>query len=218
MTRFFDPQKAKDPHKADKRLYAPATARNRDIILEVLKTYATPSGTLLELASGSGEHAAYMAPKLPDITWQPSDIEDEKLASIDAWRTATDTGNILPAARLDVLKQDFSDLELPAPLTTVMSANLIHIAPWQVAEALIEKAGKALETSGMLFLYGPFKRGGAHTAPSNESFDISLKSRDESWGVRDLEEVVALAEKAGFTAPEIIDMPANNLSVIFRRN
>lgn len=216
MTRFFDPRTA-DETPGDKRLYAPATARNRDVILEVLTAHLPRRGTLLEVASGTGEHAAHMAPHLPDIYWQPSDIEAEKINSINAWRQASGAENILPAIALDVLAHDFATLDAPAPLSAVMSANLIHIAPWSVAEALIDKAGRALGTGGVLYLYGPYKRGGVHTAPSNESFDQSLKSRDVAWGVRDLEAVSTLAETAGFDAPVVMEMPANNLSLVFTK-
>jgi hypothetical protein len=157
-----------------------------------------------------------MAGHFPDADWQPSDLEEDKLDSINAW--AGDSSNILPAIRFDVLLDEMDALTLSKPLMAVMAANLIHIAPWSVAETLIAKAGKALPHGGLFFLYGPFKRNGKHTAPSNESFDASLKSRDASWGVRDLEAVEKLATNAGFGRPTIVDMPANNLSVIFRRS
>lgn len=215
MNKFFDPKGNED--KADKRLYAPATTRNRDVILDVLKAHHPTGGTLLEIASGTGEHAAHMAGHFTAANWQPSDLDDDKLASINAWARESGSGNILPAIRFDVLADDMTELALSKPLMAVMAANLIHIAPWSVAEALIAKAGKALPPDGMLFLYGPFKRNGEHTAPSNESFDASLKSRDAAWGVRDLEAVEKLAREAGFGTLTTIEMPANNLSVIFRK-
>lgn len=216
MSRFFDPKGTESP-ATDKRLYAPATARNRDVILDVLKSYHPGAGTLLEIASGTGEHAVHMADHFEQAFWQPSDIDGEKVESIDAWRTASGTKQVLPAIRFNVLTDDMNTLNVPAPLKVVMAANLIHIAPWPVAEALFAKAGNTLTGNGMLFLYGPFKRGGVHTAASNESFDQSLKSRDTSWGVRDLEAVSALAAEAGFKAPDIHEMPANNLSLIFKK-
>lgn len=216
MTRFFDP-KASDSATTDKRLYAPATTRNRDFILEVLKSHHPGGGTLLEIASGTGEHAVHMADHFEQAFWQPSDIESEKIESIDAWRTASGARQVLPAIHYNVLSDDMQSLHIPAPLKVVMAANLIHIAPWAVAEALIAKAGNTLAQGGTLFLYGPFKRDGVHTAASNESFDLSLKSRDTSWGVRDLEAVATLAAEAGFKAPDILEMPANNLSVIFKK-
>lgn len=216
MNPFFDP-KANPGDTTPQRLYAPATARNRDCILDVLKAHHPGHGTLLEVASGSGEHAVHMAHHFDGAYWQPSDIDPEKVASIDAWRAEGITDALLPAIRFDALADDMTSLDLPAPLTAVMAVNLIHIAPWTVAQALVAKAASALENDGLLFLYGPYKQGGGHTAPSNESFDQSLKSRDARWGVRDLEAVTDLACTAGFTSPVVIDMPANNLSVIFRK-
>ncbi len=216
MSKFFDPKRAESA-TADKRLYAPATARNRDVILDVLRDCHPGEGTLLEIASGSGEHAVHMADHFEQAFWQPSDIDGDKIESINAWRAASGTKQVLPAICFNVLTDDMQSLNVSAPLKVVMAANLIHIAPWAVAEALITKAGDALAQDGMLFLYGPFKRGGAHTAASNESFDQSLKSRDTSWGVRDLEAVSDLASTAGFIKTSIIEMPANNLSVVFRK-
>ena len=215
MSKFFDPQGK--GVAADKRLYAPATARNRDVILDLLKQHHPGSGTLLEVASGTGEHAACMAGHFPKADWLPSDLEGDKIQSINAWARESGNKNILPAVRFDVLADDMIKLTASQPLMSVMAANLIHIAPWVVAETLIAKAGKALPSGGMLFLYGPFKRNGKHTAPSNESFDASLKSRDIAWGVRDLEAVEKLATDGGFHKPAVIEMPANNLSVIFRK-
>ncbi len=217
MNPFFDPQ-ANSEDTVSKRLYAPATARNRDFILDVLKAHHPGHGTLLEIASGSGEHAAHMAHHFDGAHWQPSDIEPEKINSIDAWRADSGTDALLPAIRFDAVADDMAALDFPAPLTAVMAVNLIHIAPWAVAEALIAKAASTLETDGVVFLYGPYKRNGVHTSPSNESFDQSLKSRDARWGVRDLEAVTDLACAAGFKEPTIVEMPANNLSVIFRKN
>lgn len=211
MARFFDPE------GKGERLHAPATARNRDFILDVLKPALPQEGTIFEVASGTGEHAAYMAPKLPAHHWQPSDIDPRHLASINAWRAEVLVGNILPARRFDVLENDFTDPELAAPLSAILSINLIHISPWTVAETLIAKAGEALPAGGLFYLYGPYKQGSKHTSESNEAFDVSLKSRDPSWGVRDMEAVIDLAEKAGFGAPDIIPMPANNFSLVFHK-
>lgn len=215
MSKFFDPKSAGST--ADKRLYAPATERNREVILEVLKLHHPGYGTLLEFASGTGEHAAYMADHFNDAFWQPTDIEPDKIDSMNAWRSSTAQKSMLHGQLFNVLEHEISSLSLPAPLTTVFSANLVHIAPWVVAETLIHKSGEALTAEGILFLYGPFKRDGAHTSSSNESFDQSLKARDTAWGVRDLEAVQGLAAAAGFGAPTIIEMPANNLSVVFKK-
>lgn len=214
MAHFFNPEGKNG--KTDMRLHAPATARNRDVILEILKPALPPSGLIFEVASGTGEHAAHMAPQLPNHTWQPTDIEDHHLASIDAWREETDHSGILPARHFNVLEHTF-ETDSEDPLAAILAVNLIHISPWAVTETLIEKAAKALAPNTLLFLYGPYKRGGAHTSESNAQFDLSLKSRNETWGVRDMEAVITLAEKAGFAAPEISPMPANNFSLVFRR-
>jgi len=209
-----------DPNKDGAQLHAPATARNRDVIFEILEPALTAQhagGTIFEVASGTGEHAAYMAPKLPGHLWQPSDIEDGHIASINAWRDEATTENILPARHFNVVEHTFDNPELPAPLAAILAFNLIHISPWVVAENLIAKAGEALTADGFLFLYGPYKRGGEHTAASNAQFDTSLKSRNQSWGVRDMETVIICAEKAGFLSPEITAMPANNFSLVFRK-
>jgi len=216
MSQFFDPQEPNNS-PSDKRLYAPATARNRDVLLEVFLAHLPKTGTLVEVASGTGEHAAHIAAHMAPLHWQPSDIEPEKLESINAWAQTSDADNILPARRLNVIEDTFHDLVLPAPLTAVSAINLIHIAPWSVAEALVQKAATTLAEDGTLLLYGPYKRGGDHTSPSNESFDQSLKSRDAEWGVRDLEAVSSLATGHGFSAPTVIEMPANNLSLIFKK-
>ncbi len=217
MSRFFNPQSGSDQPPSDKKLYAPACERNRDVLLDVFKIYGPKSGTLVEVASGTGQHAAHIAPHLEPLFWQPSDIDPEKLKSIDAWAAESGAENILPATHLDLLEHSFCDLGLPVPITAVAAINLIHIAPWPVAEALVRGAATALPSGGILFLYGPYRRGGKHTSPSNQSFDLSLKSRDSQWGVRDLEEVAKMAVKADFLPPTIIEMPANNLSVVFKR-
>jgi len=206
-----------DPDGDSERLHAPATARNREVILEVLKSALPAPGTLFEVASGTGEHGVFMAPELPDHIWQPSDIDPGHIASINAWRSEMMVENMRLARRFDVLADSFTEPPHDKPLTGILAVNLIHIAPWVVAETLIEKSGKALPAGGLLYLYGPYKRGGEHISQSNADFDVSLKSRNESWGVRDMEAVIKLAEKAGFKAPEITPMPANNFSLVFRK-
>ena len=217
MSPFFNPKPSGGDPASDKKLYAPATERNRDALLDVFKAHLPGSGTLVEVASGTGEHAAHMARHLAPLYWQPSDIEPDKLDSINAWAAESAAENILPAVHMNVFENDFSALEVPAPISVVAAINLIHISPWPVAEALVRKASTALEPNGVLFLYGPYRRGGAHTSPSNESFDASLRSRDSNWGVRDLEAVSELAQGHDFGAPTIIEMPANNLSLIFKK-
>jgi hypothetical protein len=193
--------------------HAPATLRNRDAILAVLQRIAPPDGTLLEIASGTGEHAAYMASHLPgSLRWQPSDGDAEALSSIDAH--AASNPRILPALHIDVTATKWPIERAKA----MFCANMIHIAPWTASEGLFAGAGRVLASGAPLVLYGPFKRDGTHTAPSNEAFDASLKSRDPDWGVRCLDsEVAPLAKRHGLDLDEIVPMPANNLSVVFRR-
>jgi len=183
----------------------------------VFRTHLPRDGTLVEVASGTGEHAAHMASHLHPLIWQPTDIEPDKLDSINAWAEKSGAKNILPAVHMNVFEDQFSDLAVPAPISAIAAINLIHIAPWRVADALVRGASATLDAGGILFLYGPYRRGGAHTSPSNESFDASLRSRDSSWGVRDLEAVADLATDHGFSDPTIVEMPANNLSLVFKR-
>lgn len=198
----------------DPRRHMPATLRNREAILAVLQEVVPRQGLLLEIASGSGEHAAFMAPQLAPLVWQPSDYEAEALPSIDAYAADSGAGNIRPAVRLDVTQQ-------PWPVTacdTLLCCNMIHIAPWAAAEGLFTGAAAIMSKDAPLLLYGPFRRHGTHTAPSNAAFDDSLKSRDASWGLRCLDtEVMPLAQRHGFVLARIIEMPANNLTVIFRK-
>jgi hypothetical protein len=196
----------------DDRLRFPATERNRAPILEVLGRVLPPRGTVLEIASGSGEHGVFFARALPLLTWQPSDPELLHVASIDAWRESERLENIRPALRLDVHTQPWPIEHLDA----IFCANMIHIAPWSACVALFEGASACLREGAPLVLYGPFREGGVHTAPSNESFDRSLQARDPRWGVRDLDEVIALARTHGLVHDESVRMPANNLTAIFR--
>jgi hypothetical protein len=197
----------------DARRFAPATARNREPILAVLRRVLPASGTVLEIASGTGEHAAHFAPYFPALTWQPSDADADNLASIAAWAAASGAANIRPPILLDVTAPDWGVEGVAA----ILAVNMIHIAPWAAAEALMAGAGRRLPPGAPLYLYGPYKRGGQHTAPSNEAFDADLRRRDPAWGVRDLDDVVRLAAKNGLDLAEVVAMPANNLSVIFRR-
>jgi hypothetical protein len=192
--------------------HAPATLRNRDPILTVLERLLRREGTALEVASGSGEHALYFASKLPHLVWQPSDDDEDALASIEAYRAEAGLANLRPAIRLDASAPDWPIARAEA----VVSINMIHISPWAACEGLMRGAARVLPPGGVLYLYGPFKRGGAHTAPSNEAFDASLRDRDAAWGVRDVDDVTREAEKNGFSRDEIVPMPANNLSVVFR--
>jgi hypothetical protein len=195
----------------DARREAPAVARNRDAILEVLRGILPPRGLLLEVASGSGEHALHFAPAFPDLMFQPSDPDAEARASIDAW--CAGAKNIRPALALDAAAPDWPVQRADA----VLCINMIHIAPWAACLGLLRGAARVLPSGAPLVFYGPFKRGGAHTAPSNEAFDESLRARDPAWGVRDLEAVAEAAAAAGFGPPGVTAMPANNLTVAFRR-
>ncbi len=196
----------------DARREAPAVARNRDAILEVLRGILPARGLLLEVASGSGEHAPHFAPGFPELAFQPSDPDPDARASIDAW--CAGVAHIRPALALDAAAQDWPLAQADA----VLCINMIHIAPWAACEGLLRGAARILPPGAPLVLYGPFKRGGAHTAPSNAEFDESLRARDPAWGVRDLEAVAAEAAGAGFGPPAITAMPANNLTVAFRRS
>lgn len=192
-------------------LHAPATARNRDPILEVLLRVLPPAGLVLEVASGTGEHAAWFAPRLPALSWQPSDPDAVARDSIEAWRQAANAGNLLPPLDLDVRRWPWPVDRAEA----VVAINMIHISPWQATEGLLRGAATLLGPGAPLVLYGPFRREGRHTAPSNEAFDADLRMRDPSWGVRDLEAVTEAAE--AFDLVEVVAMPANNLTVVLRR-
>ena len=199
----------------DPRRHMPATLRNRDAILAVLKDIVPQQGLLLEIASGSGEHAAFMAPQLQPLLWQPTDYEAETLPSIDAYAADSGSNNIRPALQLDVTQQPWPVKACDA----LLCCNMIHIAPWAAAEGLFGGASAIMPQSAPLILYGPFKRHGRHTAPSNETFDAEfLKARNPLWGVRCLEtDVVPLAQRTGFALDRVVEMPANNLTVIFRK-
>jgi hypothetical protein len=205
----------------DARRFAPATGRNRDPILEVLRRVVPSNVDVLEIASGSGEHAVFFATRLPIRTWQPSDVDEESRKSIDAWREHEDLSPdvVKPAVRIDVRERDLWKLSSSPSPSVLFCANMIHIAPFECCVGLFEGAAR-LSSLEKVILYGPFRRHGRHTAPSNEAFDLSLKSRDPSWGVRDLDsEVTSTAEASGFDRSEIVEMPANNLIVVFdRRN
>ena len=197
----------------DARRYAPAVARNREPILEVLQRYLPLRGLVLEVASGSGEHVTHFAKtSAPDLIFQPSDPNSGARASIDAWTATLGLRNIRRAIGLDAAS------EVPiACADSVLCINMIHIAPWTAAIGLMRGAAAVLPLGGMLYVYGPFRREGRHTAPSNEAFDRDLRTRDPAWGVRDIEAVATLAAAHGFAEPLITEMPANNLSLFFER-
>jgi hypothetical protein len=197
----------------DNALTAPAVARNRDPILAVLRD-VLPAGFVLEIASGSGEHAVHFAAALPHLVWQPSDPDAQARLSIAGHAARTNLPNLLPPLDLDAAAADWPVTRADA----VVSINMIHIAPWASTEGLMAGAARLLAAGRPLYLYGPYREHGQHTAPSNADFDASLRSRNPAWGVRDLDEVAALAARHGLTLERTVAMPANNLSVIFRRN
>jgi cyclopropane fatty-acyl-phospholipid synthase-like methyltransferase len=196
----------------DKRLFAPAAARNRGPILDVLREELPAEGLVLEIASGTGEHAAHFAAHLPGLVFQPTERDERARESAAAWAAASGLGNLRTPLALDVT-------QTPWPITradAIVCINMVHISPWESTESLFATAALTLPAGAPLLLYGPYKRGGAHTAPSNEEFDASLRAADPAWGVRDLEIVVACARKNGFSEPRIVEMPANNLTLVFR--
>ena len=209
--------------EADGRLDAPAFHRNHQPIWAVLEKFlAGRSGDVLEAGSGTGQHVVYFARQNPDIIWWPSDLGAAHLKSIAAWREAAALPNIRPPQRIDLSDPDWAvaalDGHAPGKLLAIFCANVIHIAPWRVAEGLFAGAARHLREDGRLFLYGPFKRDGRHTAISNAVFDTSLKSQDPEWGVRDVGDVARLAEGVGLELAEIFEMPANNLILMFGRS
>jgi len=202
----------------DERLYAAATQRNREPILAVLRGVLPEHGTVLEIASGTGEHAVWLAAKLPGIVIQPSDPDPDHRASIAAWVRFTGVPNVRAPLDVDTTAADWNAAPgIPPAIAAILCINMIHISSWSAALGLMRGAGALLPPGGVLYLYGAYKRGGAHTAPSNASFDQSLRARDPDWGVRDLEAVTGAAERAGLAPESVIEMPANNLSVVLRR-
>lgn len=199
---------------ADARRHAPATLRNREPILDVLRRVLPASGTVLEIAAGTGEHAAFFAAALPGLTWQPSDAEPSALASIEAWRVGSGCPNLLPPLHLNA-----EDDPWPCgPVDAVFSANMIHIAPWSACLGLLEGCRRHLVPGGLLVTYGPYRIAGVPTAPSNEAFDRDLRARDPRWGLRDLEAVETEAAARGLVLEETVAMPANNFMLAFRRH
>ena len=211
------------PVEADGRLDAAAFHRNREPIWAVLQTFlAGKSGNVLEAGSGTGQHVVHFAKHTPDIIWWPSDLNERHLKSIEAWRAHTGLPNIRPPLRIDLTDPAWCpamhDGSGPVELLAVFCANVIHIAPWRVAEGLFAGAGRYLRSDGRLFLYGPFKREGKHTAMSNAVFDTSLREQDADWGVRDISDLEKLAAGVGLALVETVQMPANNMILVFGRS
>jgi SAM-dependent methyltransferase len=196
------------------KLTWPAAERNKQPILEVLQRVLPPSGTLLEIASGTGQHAVHFARHLRDWVVQPSDVDPDNLASIRAWRVEAALPNLREPLHIDVCRDDWQVPQVSA----IYNANLIHIAPWQAALGLARGAARHLLPGGVLIVYGPFRMGGAHTAPSNAAFDASLRERDARFGVRNLEDLLAAAEPHGLTLTQRVEMPANNQTVVLTRS
>ena len=197
----------------DHRQYAPATVRNRDFILDVLRDVLPTTGVILEIASGSGEHVVHFARNFPSLVFQPSDPETEALLSVAAWVKAARVTNVRAPIVLDASRS-------PWPIASadgIICINMVHISPWDATVGLIRGAAAILPQGSPLYLYGPYKRKGLATAPSNQAFDRSLRDRNPTWGLRDLDAVAAIAQSVGFSVPTVTEMPANNLGVVFRR-
>jgi hypothetical protein len=208
----------------DSRKFAPATQRNREPILSVLREVLPQKGLVLEISSGSGEHAICFAPQFPQHYWLPSDPDPTALESIVAWQQEQPTQTLLPPISLDVSQPHWPESVqqlmtqpplIDIPIAAIVNINMIHISPWSATLGLMAGAEALLPIGGVLYLYGPYKQNGVHTAPSNEAFDDMLRSRNPEWGVRDLETVIAVAEKHHLHWHKTIEMPANNLSIVF---
>jgi SAM-dependent methyltransferase len=210
------------PVEPDGRLDAAAFHRNHEPIWSVLQTFlAGKSGDVVEAGSGTGQHVVHFAKHSPGITWWPSDLNESHLKSIEAWRAHAALPNIRPPLRIDLSDSawcpQMQDGCGPPELLAVFCANVIHIAPWRVTEGLFAGAVRYLRSDGRLFLYGPFKRDGKHTAMSNALFDTSLREQDADWGVRDIADLEKLAAGVGLALAETVQMPANNMILVFGR-
>lgn len=193
---------------------SPSTARTREPIFSVLAPRLPDRGLVLEIAAGAGEHALFNAAGLPHLQWRPTDPDPDALASIAAWRAHSGTPNLLAPLPLDAARPETWPLD---QADAVVCINMIHISPWSAAQGLMAGAGRVLPTGGPLFLYGPYLEAGVEPAPSNLAFDAGLKQRNPAWGLRHLHEITALAAGHGLALSERLDMPANNLSLIFRK-
>ncbi len=199
---------------AEAKRYAPATLRNRDAIAEVLADWLPRSGTVVEVASGSGEHVVHFAAAFPRLNWQPSDPDPDALTSIAAWSDEAAIPNIAPPLRLDAAARDWPIARSDA----ILCINMVHISPWAATLGLFAGAARILPHGGPLILYGPYLEPGVATAESNLAFDVSLRSRDGAWGLRDTDDMRAVAAEAGFGFADRRAMPANNLMLLFRKS
>lgn len=198
----------------DMKFSSPSALRNREPIWNVLQTILPENGTMLEIASGSGEHAIHYAARLPDLIWQPSDPSDKARASIKAWSDEEELENLLPPLDIDVTSEiwpiDHAD--------AMLAINMVHISPWAATVGLMKGAGRLLPSGGSLTLYGPYKQEGREFVQSNVEFDAWLRNQNSDWGIRQLEDVADLAKQSGLSLSSVVDMPANNLCVIFKRD
>jgi SAM-dependent methyltransferase len=199
---------------AEVKLHAPATARNREPILAVLSRTLPQSGLVLEISSGTGEHAAFFAAALPHLDWQPTDLDARSIASIAAHRDEAGLANLRPPLTLDAASPEWPVTRADA----IVCINMIHIAPWAACLGLMAGAARTLRAGGMLYLYGPFKEKGVHITDSNHRFDLDLRMRNPDWGVRNLDDVISLAADHGLRHVETAVMPANNRSVVFSKD
>jgi SAM-dependent methyltransferase len=197
----------------DGDLESPAAERNKQPILDAVRAWLPATGTVLEIASGTGQHIVHFARALPALIWQPTDTDDELLGATTRRLRAAGLDNVRAPLRLDVLDSEWPIRQAAA----VICINMIHIAPPAATEALISGAARLLANGGPLVLYGPYRRAGRHTAPSNEAFDQSLRARNPDWGVRDLDDVAGAARGHGFRLADVVSMPANNFTVVFAR-
>lgn len=198
---------------SDARRHAPATARNSEPIAAILRDVLPATGTVLEVASGSGEHAIFFARVFRELSWLPSDPDPAAIASIRAWAESARLPNLRPPLVIDAAAPDWPVDRVDA----MLCVNMIHISPWEATVGLMRAAGRLLPAGAPLILYGPYVQAGVETAPSNLAFDENLKSRDPRWGLRRLEDVVALAEGEGLRLAAVHPMPANNLTVVLRK-
>jgi Protein of unknown function (DUF938) len=202
----------------DLRLSTPSALRNRQPILAVLRRVLPASGVVLEIASGTGEHVRHFAAELPGLVFQPSDPDERARSSIAAWVASDGLRNVRAPLAIRAEDDDWGLGPSAGEIRAMININMIHISPWRACLGLLRGAAQCLPPSAPLVLYGPYRRGGQHTAPSNEAFDADLQRRNPDWGVRDLDRVAACAEERGLELAEVVEMPANNLCVVLRRS
>jgi SAM-dependent methyltransferase len=218
MTKFVvDYGKTGTPPATDGRLEAPTFHRNHDPIWSAIAGFlGQTAGDVVEIGSGTGQHVAAFAREAPRLTWWPSDIYPSHLASIAAWRVHAGLANLRAPQHIDLTDPAWA-WQPGGEIAAIVCINVLHISPWTVSQNLMAGAGRLLRAGGKLFVYGPFMRDGAHTAPSNAEFDASLRAENPAWGVRNVADLNAQAEMAGLTPADITAMPANNLVLSFTR-